>query len=191
MVRIRKVALRIAIAVLVLAGVAFAYRTVMFRLASAREVSPSCSEGSSDAQAFEIAGTISNEFHPLSNPAPWCAPGLRGGRSTGDGTGTIGEFSFYEDWCLSDGALRAEDVTVATDEGEILMSEVTRPVGGPPGRIEALVRNSLGPPLEFEGVFTITGGTGRYEGAAGEANLVARQLGGGRTAFAACGTISY
>jgi hypothetical protein len=172
-----------------LAVLTLAYRTVVFRMALEELVAP-CPERAGNARPFEVTFTILNEFRPPSNQAPWCTAGQYGGRSVGDGVGTIGTFSYTGDWCIADGTLRGEGEVLATDEGEIYMSEVTRRTGDP-GRIEALLRRFLGPPIEFEGVFTITGGTGTYEGVVGKADLVGRQLGGGRTAVAACGEISY
>ena len=68
---------------------------------------------------------------------------------------------------------------MSTEAGNIFLMEETTTVGNP-SPLEAILRTRLGPPLRFEGVFTVAGGTGAYEGATGRANLVPEQRGGGR-----------
>jgi len=172
-----------------LAALILVYRTIAFWGAGA-ELAATCHEGPAEAKSFQIEGSISNEFYFPSDPAPWCATGQFGGRSTGSGTGTIGEFEFVSDWCIVNGVLMAENETLSTEAGEIFLDEETAIIGNP-SPFEAILRTRLGPPLRFDGVFTITGGTGDFEGATGKANLVGEQLGAGRTAMAACGVISY
>jgi hypothetical protein len=187
--RLRRTGLKLVAVLGVLALILFAYRTVAFRTAGVGLVA-TCHEGPAESIAFELQGSFTNEFHPPWNPAPWCLAGQAGGRSTGEGTGTIGNFEFVSDWCMVDGILIAEEESLSTETGDILLTERTATEGSP-SPLEAILRTLLGPPLRFEGVFVISGGTGEFDGASGQANLVAEQLGGGRTAMAACGAIEY
>ena len=124
-------------------------------------------------------------------PFDYCPKGAvfatRGGRTTG-GTSTLGDWVWAGPGsCALPGSILWAMHEIEAELGTILVLEETQvifPNGCEPARPCAA-------PLEFDGRFTVLGGTGRYRGARGIWRGVGRQRGDGHSAVALCGWLDY
>jgi hypothetical protein len=106
MTRLRKNLLITVIFIMLIVAGAFIHRTVAYHSASRAELVPPCEQGPDGTREIRVRATFTNVFAgPLERPA-WCSdPGLRGGEAMGAGTGTIGDFTFANRWCITKGVL--------------------------------------------------------------------------------------
>jgi hypothetical protein len=107
----------------------------------------------------------------------------RAGPATG-GSGTIGDWEWRGlGWCALPGSILWSVHEIEAELGTISVleeSQVVFPDGCGPG-------TPCAEPLSFNGLFSVLGGTGRYEQARGVWRLVSQQRGDGTTAGVLCG----
>lgn len=90
--------------------------------------------------------------------------------ATGEGAAThIGQFTYSERWCGMPGTRVISDVVFTAEDGDELHATALASAGP-----------TIPPPFPhatFTGIYTITGGTGRFRGATGKASIAGQQLG--------------
>lgn len=158
------------------------------------ELDVECSAPPAGATAALFAGVFANQTPILPDspefPADFCPSGTRFfNLAEGRGNSSVmGEFVWWERYCAGTPAgLIAEGHFEDADGDRINWTARIRPTEDSPPI----------PFRTFNGTFTFTGGTGRFDGVFGEALVAAKQLGDsvaedrpGSTAAAVCGWVT-